>query len=250
MVKRIHIDKTRAAMLLLVMLMSLKSWSQSVTYWHHEDWLQQFMVKETGLGVLTPDLWYTWFHPVYKKTAHATNKAIFRSELGAMKMGQIEMSAQIDTVMKKRAEEEAWNMADRMSASVGLDLAWNTEKDKIEEQLRLLQSQTNDIVPSGGTYEERLEYVAIYNSVNCAINAARDSYQPTSKRKEAYQGIYKDLCKYNIELSQHLLKCKALSQIKSLQRGTGKIKKPSVGQITLGAMERWRNVVIETSQAN
>ena len=240
----------KLAVLLVFMMTGIRSWSQTATYFHHYDWLQQFLVKETGVGALTPAWYYNLCHPVYQKTANIYNKTAFRTTFGASKQTQIGMSVKIDSVMTQRAKEEAWNMADRISATAGIDLAWNTEKDKIEEQLRILQSQTNNIVPSGGTFEEKDEYVAIYNAVNCAINAVRGSYQPTSKRKEAYIGIYKDLCKHNLELSEYILKCKAMSKIKSLQSGDGKIRKPRVGAIVLESMERWQNVLHATSQSN
>ena len=249
MVKRKYIG-IRLAVLLIVMLTGIRSWSQTATYYHHYDWLQQFLVKETGAGVLTPDWYYSLVYPNYKKTAYIYNKTGFRVSFGANKQQQIGMSVKIDSVMTQRAKEEAWNMTDRISATTGTDLAWNTEKDKIEEQLRILQAQTNNIIPSGGTFEEKDEYIAIYNSINCAINAVRGSYQPTSKRKEAYLGIYKDLCQYNLELSSYILKCKSLSNIKTLRNGTGKIRKPRVGSIVQESMERWQNVLHATSQSN
>ena len=170
MVKKKYIG-IRLAVLLVFMLTGIRSWSQSATYYHHYDWLQQFLVKETGTGVLTPDWYYSLVYPNYKKTAYIYNKTGFRVSFGANKQQQIGMSVKIDSVMTQRAKEEAWNMTDRISATTGIDLPWNTEKDKIEEQLRILQAQTNNIIPSGGTFVEKDEYVAIYNSINCAINS-------------------------------------------------------------------------------
>ena len=47
----------KLAVLLVFMMTGIRSWSQTATYIHHYDWLQQFLVKETGVRALTP-AWY------------------------------------------------------------------------------------------------------------------------------------------------------------------------------------------------
>ena len=107
----------------MLICVSMSATAQRVTYNHDDAKMNQVTVQETGAGTLTPDLYYSIFHSRYKKKAQAENKMTFRTAAGISAYQQIDDSEKLDSVMLRRAEIEALNMADRQ-----VDLAWLAER--------------------------------------------------------------------------------------------------------------------------
>lgn len=108
------IKTLRTALCALLFGFFFNSHAQSyVTYNHDDAKMNQITVQEIGAGGLTPAFYYDVFHNSYQKSAAAKNKLGFRTLAGVAAWQQIEDADSVETSMKKRAEIETLNIADR-----------------------------------------------------------------------------------------------------------------------------------------
>ena len=145
------IKTLRTALCALLFGFFFNSHAQSyVTYNHDDAKMNQITVQEIGAGGLTPAFYYDVFHNSYQKSAAAKNKLGFRTLAGVAAWQQIEDADSVETSMKKRAEIEALNIADRQ-----IDIAWLAEGNKVESKLNDFQNNINRIVGAGGTFNDK-----------------------------------------------------------------------------------------------
>ena len=169
-----NVTKIFSAVMIAMASVTLQVNAQSyVTYNHDDAKMNQITVQETGAGGLTPAFYYDVFHNSYQKSAAAKNKLSFRSLAGVAAWQQIEDADSIEASLKKRAEIEALNVADRQ-----IDIAWLAEGTKLTNKLDDFQSNINRIIGAGGTFNDKERWNNYYNIFQCAIKATQDAYMP------------------------------------------------------------------------
>ena len=210
--------------------------AQYVTYNHDKTKMNQVTVMETGIGTLTPELFYK-IHKKYSESAVNKNKLRYRTEAAASAYLQVKMAEAVDTSMTQRAGIEALNMADRK-----VDMAWQTEGPRIEAKLKSYKDNIERIVEAGGGSSDKERWEDYYNLFQTAIRSLRDSYLPNSQRKREYQRIYSDLCAQNETLVSYLV---MLSNRKSTSESLRSVAILSDrrGEIAKEAGSRWKSMV-------
>ena len=189
-------DKKR--MLAVLFMVSMTVVVPAQTYNHDASVYNQFLVTEVGGGRLTPQAWYDVLHRGYSKWAHLYNKNLFRDALLLTLKKEEPMAEQIDSALTYRAKIEAMNVADR--TPVAIDLAWQTEKTKIEKKFNIFRENINKITMCGGSSQDYKEWLEIYNCLQTALKAVRDAYMPLNERKKQYLEIYHDIVLRNQQL--------------------------------------------------
>lgn len=229
---------------MITLLGTIPVCAQTVSYSHDASKMNQVTVMEIGSGALTPEFYYTVFHNNYKKSASSKNKLSYRTLTGISGYKQVDMAKQIDSVMVKRAEIEALNMADRKGGA--LDVAWLAEGDKVTDMLNRFNRNVERIMPSGGTRECKERWANIYNMYKNAVKATQDAYMPNAERKKQYLSVYADICRNNETLVKYIAKlshCKNTSQLLAAT-----YTKPNhKASIVASAMNRWREAGWKTS---
>ena len=215
-----------------------------VTYNHDDAKMNQITVQETGAGGLTPAFYYDVFHNSYQKSAAAKNKLSFRSLAGVAAWQQIEDADSIEASLKKRAEIEALNVADRQ-----IDIAWLAEGTKLTNKLDDFQSNINRIIGAGGTFNDKERWNNYYNIFQCAIKATQDAYMPNAQRKKEYLAIYSDICKENETLIKYLVQLNSKAKTAELLSATSNRQNHN-GAIATAAHNRWRDASWRVSGGN
>ncbi len=206
------------------------------THNHDESKCNQFTVGEIGIGGLTPALYYNLFHGNYQKTAAEQNKSTYRAEAFAGLYEQRDYAEHIDSALTKRAEIEALNVVDRE-----FDIAWLTEKSKINNQMERFNSNINRIVFCGGSVADRKRWVEIYNAFEMAANVVRDAYEPNAQRKQAYLDLYADITKQNDILIRQLAMFSNNIKTKKLLAAKDNYSKADKSKILSEATSKWKD---------
>ena len=201
--------------------------------------MNQFTVAETGIGNLGPtfvsDAYYTSLHKKYRNGAAETNKQAQRLIFYYSLYKEEPMAEQIDSSLTARAKIEALNIADR-----SIDLAWQAEKEKIQNKQALFKKNINQILFRGGTNQDYKYWMGIYNAVDCGLRTVKDAYLPNSQRKKQYLLIYKDLVQYNNQLVDCICMWAGLKQA-AQNNGDGRTpSQPKVADIARSAYGRWK----------
>lgn len=231
-----NVTKIFSAVMIAMASVTLQVNAQSyVTYNHDDAKMNQITVQETGAGGLTPAFYYDVFHNSYQKSAAAKNKLSFRSLAGVAAWQQIEDADSIEASLKKRAEIEALNVADRQ-----IDIAWLAEGTKLTNKLDDFQSNINRIIGAGGTFNDKERWNNYYNIFQCAIKATQDAYMPNAQRKKEYLAIYSDICKENETLIKYLVQLNSKAKTAELLSATS-TRQNHNGAIATAAHNRWRD---------
>lgn len=231
--------KIKCITTVICLFLSFSSKAQvSVTYYHDAAKQNQFTVQEIGVGGLTPSFYYDVFHRNYQKTAASKNKLSYRTLAGVSAYQQIEDADSVELSLKKRAEIEALNVADRTGGA--LDIAWLAEGNKINSKLSDFQNNINRIISSGGTFSEKERWTEYYNIFQCAIKATQDAYMPNSQRKKQYLSIYADITKQNEVLIAYLVQLNKREKVAELLSASYTRTSNKRGFAT-AAYNRWRN---------
>ena len=240
-----NVTKIFSAVMIAMASVTLQVNAQSyVTYNHDDAKMNQITVQETGAGGLTPAFYYDVFHNSYQKSAAAKNKLSFRSLAGVAAWQQIEDADSIEASLKKRAEIEALNVADRQ-----IDIAWLAEGTKLTNKLDDFQSNINRIIGAGGTFNDKERWNNYYNIFQCAIKATQDAYMPNAQRKKEYLAIYADICKENETLIKYLVQLNSKAKTAELLSATS-TRQNHNGAIATAAHNRWRNASWRVSDGN
>ena len=206
-----------------------------VTYNHDDAKMNQITVQEIGAGGLTPAFYYDVFHNSYQKSAAAKNKLGFRTLAGVAAWQQIEDADSVETSMKKRAEIEALNIADRQ-----IDIAWLAEGNKIESKLNDFQNNINRIVSAGGSFNDKERWTEYYNIFQTSIKETKDAYMPNAQRKKEYLAIYADICKQNETLIAYIVQINNRKKTEELLSATNN-RTSHKSEFVTAAYNRWRS---------
>lgn len=217
------------------------------TYNHDEAVMRQYTVAEEGIGSLSPDLYYEWFHRDYSSWAKKENKLAARWWMYNSIHQELGYAEQIDSSLTRRAKIEAMNIADR-SGGV-LDAAWLSEKDKITKKQEAFKKNISLILTRGGSYADKRYWEEIYNCLSQSINAIRDAYLPNMKRMAAYQLIYKDLVQRNNELVMMLCKWQGLKATQDMAEGSH-VGKANTKDAVKSAFARWKKSMVTGSNGS
>ena len=240
-----NVTKIFSAVMIAMASVTLQVKAQSyVTYNHDDAKMNQITVQETGAGGLTPAFYYDVFHNSYQKSAATKNKLSFRSLVGVAAWQQIEDADSIEASLKKRAEIEALNVADRQ-----IDIAWLAEGTKLTDKLDDFQSNINRIIGAGGTFNDKERWNNYYNIFQCAIKATQDAYMPNAQRKKEYLAIYADICKENETLIKYLVQLNSKAKTAELLSATS-TRQNHNGAIATAAHNRWRDASWRVSGGN
>ena len=240
-----QLTKTKSVLLAFLALTMHEVNAQSyVTNNHDEAKMNQIMVQETGAGGLTPSYYYQLLHSNYQSSAASKNKLSYRSLAGVAAWQQIEDADSIESSLKKRAEIEALNVADRQ-----IDLAWLAEGTKITNKLEDFQDNINRIIGAGGTMYNKERWNDYYNIFQCAIKATQDAYMPNAQRKKEYLAIYADLCKENETLVKYIVQLNNKAKTAELLSATGSRPNRNA-QYATAAYNRWRDASRRVSVGN
>ena len=240
-----NVTKIFSAVIIAMASVTLQVNAQSyVTYNHDDAKMNQITVQETGAGGLTPAFYYDVFHNSYQKSAAAKHKLSFRSLAGVAAWQQIEDADSIEASLKKRAEIEALNVADRQ-----IDIAWLAEGTKLTNKLDDFQSNINRIIGAGGTFNDKERWNNYYNIFQCAIKATQDAYMPNAQRKKEYLAIYADICKENETLIKYLVQLNSKAKTAELLSATS-TRQNHNGAIATAAHNRWRDASWRVSGGN
>ena len=240
-----NVTKIFSAVMMAMASVTLQVNAQSyVTYNHDDAKMNQITVQETGAGGLTPAFYYDVFHNSYQKSAATKNKLSFRSLAGVAAWQQIEDADSIEASLKKRAEIEALNVADRQ-----IDIAWLAEGTKLTNKLDDFQSNINRIIGAGGTFNDKERWNNYYNIFQCAIKATQDAYMPNAQRKKEYLAIYADICKENETLIKYLVQLNSKAKTAELLSATS-TRQNHNGAIATAAHNRWRDASWRVSGGN
>lgn len=230
--------KRISLILVVILLSSGKSSGQSFTYYHDDAVMKQFLMGEVGGSPAAVAQWYyNAFHSSYVKTAIYQPKLSFRTlELNSI-VQQTPYSEKIDSMFVKRAEVEALNLADRQ-----IDLAWQAEQSKIQGKFDEIDKALRQVMPSGGTSDEKDIYVERFNCLKCGLEAVKEEYLPNSERKQQFLDIYKDSQKLLniINLSIYYNKTKKGRLVYENGQFTHKL---NLGVIAASARERFNNII-------
>ena len=206
-----------------------------VTYNHDDAKMNQITVQEIGAGGLTPAFYYDVFHNSYQKSAAAKNKLGFRTLAGVAAWQQIEDADSVETSMKKRAEIETLNIADRQ-----IDIAWLAEGNKIESKLNDFQNNINRIVSAGGSFNDKERWTEYYNIFQTSIKETKDAYMPNAQRKKEYLAIYADICKQNETLIAYIVQINNRKKTEELLSATNN-RTSHKSEFATAAYNRWRS---------
>ena len=230
------IKTLRTALCVLSFGFFFNSHAQSyVTYNHDDAKMNQITVQEIGAGGLTPAFYYDVFHNSYQKSAAAKNKLGFRTLAGVAAWQQIEDADSGETSMKKRAEIEALNIADRQ-----IDIAWLAEGNKIESKLNDFQNNINRIVSAGGSFNDKERWTEYYNIFQTSIKETKDAYMPNAQRKKEYLAIYADICKQNETLVAYIVQINNRKKTEELLSATNN-RTSHKSEFATAAYNRWRS---------
>lgn len=230
------IKTLRTALCALLFGFFFNSHAQSyVTYNHDDAKMNQITVQEIGAGGLTPAFYYDVFHNSYQKSAAAKNKLGFRTLAGVAAWQQIEDADSVETSMKKRAEIEALNIADRQ-----IDIAWLAEGNKIESKLNDFQNNINRIVSAGGSFNDKERWTEYYNIFQTSIKETKDAYMPNAQRKKEYLAIYADICKQNETLIAYIVQINNRKKTEELLSATNN-RTSHKSEFVTAAYNRWRS---------
>ena len=230
------IKTLRTALCALLFGFFFNSHAQSyVTYNHDDAKMNQITVQEIGAGGLTPAFYYDVFHNSYQKSAAAKNKLGFRTLAGVAAWQQIEDADSVETAMKKRAEIEALNIADRQ-----IDIAWLAEGNKIESKLNDFQNNINRIVSAGGSFNDKKRWTEYYNIFQTSIKETKDAYMPNAQRKKEYLAIYADICKQNETLIAYIVQINNRKKTEELLSATNN-RTSHKSEFATAAYNRWRS---------
>ena len=230
------IKTLRTALCALLFGFFFNSHAQSyVTYNHDDAKMNQITVQEIGAGGLTPAFYYDVFHNSYQKSAAAKNKLGFRTLAGVAAWQQIEDADSVETSMKKRAEIETLNIADRQ-----IDIAWLAEGNKIESKLNDFQNNINRIVSAGGSFNDKERWTEYYNIFQTSIKETKDAYMPNAQRKKEYLAIYADICKQNETLIAYIVQINNRKKTEELLSATNN-RTSHKSEFVTAAYNRWRS---------
>lgn len=212
------------------------SHGQNVTYIHDDAKDNQIQVMELGTGALSPQLYYWMVHNGYLDDAKDVTsvKNLLRISASTASLPQVAMSDSIRSYLDSRAQVEAMNVADRE-----IDVAWLTERGKIENALMSLKNNIGCL--TGKTTATEIEaWKELTGLYDCAIKATRQGYMPNSERQKQYLAIYDEITEKNEQLLLRVRYLATKIQADRLVAATSQFQHRVRQNATVG-YNRWRD---------
>lgn len=207
------------------------------TFNHDEAKMNQITVMETGVGSLTPSLYYEGLHEKYTEDAARRNKLTRRSDAGIAAYTQKDNAQAVDSAMARQGRIETLNVADRSGGA--LDAAWAAEGGRITRKMEDFQKNIDRIQEAGGSAADRNRWQEQYDMLRFAIEATQEAYMPNAERKKSYADIMSDLQKRNETLVRYLVQLQSRRRTSQL-RSARSAHQVDKSQVTSGAMGRWK----------
>lgn len=229
---------------------SLSIHAQSYTCKHDPTKMNQFLMQEVGSGKFQSESewYYNTFHSGYKNSLLSTNKQLYRSAAYQASYMQVEYSDSIRKRLESRARQEEFNIADRQ-----VDVAWTTEKSKIENALVRYKSNLLNLASCRTSSEEVEDWKTYPKTWDFSLNRTSKSYMANSERQREYMIIYNDITKKNFLLASRVRYLKSLNgsqDILSVQP----CKRRRFTECATMAYNRWREAAwaarINSNQQN
>lgn len=162
-----------------------------ITYFHDSSKKNQITVMETGIGSLTPGVYYELLHKDYSNSAASTNKNNLRLSATLSSHKQVEYADSIKTSLESRAKEEEINILDRK-----IDVAWQAEGNKLDNKILAFKNNINQL--SGKCSAEELQdWQELGECYSFAVRTLKMSYMPNSERQKQYLALSEDVTKKN-----------------------------------------------------
>ena len=226
----------KIVMATIMMVNSVNTFGQSITYNHDASKMGQIQVMELGAGNLTPDLYYSITHSSYKKGAKSATsvKNTLRMAANVTSMPQVEYADSIKADLESRAKIEATNVADRQ-----VDLAWLTEGEKIQTKLWALKSNIGSL--NGKTHSEEITaWEDLVKMYDFAIKTTKKAYMPNSERQKQYLAIYDEITATNDNLLLRIRYLATKKQADNIMAAMAQFHH-RVSENATASYNRWRN---------
>lgn len=224
--------KTKALILSLLLSMELVSHAQ--TYHHDATVMNQFTIQETGVGALTPDIYYKTFHNKYYNSARSMNKNLSRLATSAAAYSQVDMADSIRSYLESRAKVEALNMADRK-----YDIAYLTEESKLDKSLKTFRDNLGVLNRFNVSSDEKDSWSDLLSSYEYAIWITHHAYMPNSKRQRQYVTLQNLMRENNQLLVKRISYLKAKARL-SLANDVLLHNKVSIQSAADSSYDRWK----------
>lgn len=224
----------KTKVLILSLLLSMELVSHAQTYHHDATVMNQFTTQETGVGALTPDLYYKAFHNKYYNSARSMNKNLSRLATSAAAFSQVEMADSIRSYLESRAKVEALNMADRK-----YDIAYLTEESKLDKSLKTFRDNLGVLNRFNVSSDEKDSWSDLLSSYEYAIWITHHSYMPNSKRQRQYVALRNLMRENNQLLVKRISYLKAKAKL-SLFSDVLLHNKASIQSAADSSYDRWK----------
>lgn len=229
----------RIFLILLFIMSVVEGRAQGMTFNHDPSIMNQVTVMETGIGGLTPPMYYNEVHHNYYRWANVNNKNQSRIVFGREVDKQVEKSDTIKSALKRRAIIAGW---DRVSQDPSLDAAWKIEGPKIENKMAVFKKNIGRIIPKGGTSDDQFVWTQTYNCIQSAINIIRKSTLTHGQRQTEYVAIYRQIISKLSLLSKKLSEWEGQKMVKEFKKSGTPIKRTSTnGTLAYGSLLSWQS---------
>lgn len=173
----------------------------------------------------------------YKFAEVEGEKSVERTHLETTLSREVPKAEAIDSALKSRAKEEVLRFADR-----SVDLAWLTERSKIEGTMQRIERNIGKITMYGGSMKSRNYYDMEYKKILSGIRLIQDSYQDNSLRKREYEALYGDARKLDQEVYNFLMKCRIQKDVLNAfdnMDDFARRYRPNIRRIATTAHSKW-----------
>lgn len=208
------------------------------TYNHDASKMNQFTVQETGVGNLTPAVYYNVAHKKYSETAHETNKSTYRAQVAVSTELQTVMADSLKNYLEDRAEVEAMNILDRE-----VDIAYSNWQPKLSSRIaeaRELTVWLTGIIGPG--QEEITNWGELWNQYEYSIGVVHNAYLANSEKEKMYISIYNELTSWGNQLAARYKQAKFQQAANDLLSGDVVEVKRNTKDAAIAAFNKWRNV--------
>lgn len=175
-------------------------------------------------------------HNGYTKSVKTTGRTTLREPTVEAAAPQVENSDTIKKKLESRAFEEGKDATERK-----LNVAWETEKKRVEAAMMRFQTAISHIAPYGGTAEEQAVWEETYNAYQQAVGFMRDDkYLPNAERKKEFVALCDDITTSHEALNARLLKLIRLKQLEKFKNTTPLQRLDTKKSRIDGAYNHWR----------
>lgn len=216
-----------------------EGYSQDISFNHNPDVMGQFTVAETGAGALPAG--YSLWHKDYSNWAYTPeNSKLFPRNVSQFNLRKQSIYADsIKSYLEHRAEEEAWNFADRMIVYDDRLPNNKRESTKVLNKIEDLERKIGYIIVAGGSQDDLWLWQMRTKCLRQGVEAVSGRYyMPNSQRTSQLLAISMDIQKYDRALTNLLVQWSALKKI-NRQNFQRKEFRRNVKQAAHTALGKW-----------